>query len=99
VTWYELVIWGAVGGFVAELVAVTRHRMDTKGKRPRAFRTWWYWSIGVGWVFVGALLAYLTLADASGFGRSVPFQIGLTAPLLIERLLALPPETSAGTSG
>ena len=88
--------WGMLGGAVAEFVAVARHRRDAPADWPAEFGRWQYWIFTPIWIFVGGLVAYLTLGEATAIGRTVPFQLGATAPLFLERLFSASPSASLG---
>ena len=87
----EAFFWGAVGAVVAEFFAVLPYRQMTEDDRQAAAPWLWskfYWACGVGLLPVGGIVAYMIFADAQSIHPIAAFQAGLTAPLIIERILA-----------
>lgn len=94
-----LFLLGLLGGVVAELVAVTPYRRRTAKQVPAFLRGWLYWVIGVLWIVVGGIISLVMLREVENFGPILPVQVGATAPLLFERLLASAPDNAVGKTG
>jgi len=89
--------WRLVGGVLAEFLSISKHRGEAVRDWPAKVRLPSYWVFGVLWVLVGGLLAVL-LSSMEGvrFNELVAVNIGASAPLLVERLIAKAPPIDLG---
>ncbi len=96
----DAVLFGLVGGFLAEFYSINLHRYKAKKEWPKYVKYWWYWLMAVVWVAIGGFLAgtYESL-EGTTLNALVALNVGATAPLIVEGLTRAAPDVSPGVAG
>jgi len=98
-SWWQLFGLGVLGGVFAELASLRPYMRRTRKTWPQALKEPLYWVFVALWIVVGGVAAVFSLLGVSGYGWWMPTQIGMTAPLLLERLGASLPDNPVGRVG
>lgn len=92
-------ILGCLGGILAELLSLNKHRMQIPGEWPAYLRSWPYWAYGAAMVAAGGILAYAFAKTSPGLSTITGLTTGLTAPLFLETVIRRLPDPSSGGPG
>jgi hypothetical protein len=82
-SWWQLLVWGVLGGLILQFVALAEYRHHTFVQLPEYLRGWFYWSIAAGIILLGGLSAVLWIPHGIITDLMVPIQLGMAAPAIL----------------
>lgn len=91
---WTLIAYGVLGGIVGEFYTVAVHRTTPKNERPEYLFSLFYWVIGFVWVLVGGILVAMYINAGNVINGYLAFNVGITAPLIVEGLVRKAPSLS-----
>ena len=86
------VILGLAGGVAAEMLQWFKVRKELHRGIPDWARHWPYWVITVAMVGFGGLLVFIYQASKVEISPIIAFNIGASAPLILETLIGQVPQ-------
>lgn len=88
---------GCLGGFIAEGVNIFGE--NRRGRRSSGVpRDVFTWARFIFWIFAGGVVAWVHDPGDAPLPKLVAFQLGLTGPLVLERLARALPAGDPGTT-
>ena len=90
------ILLGLAGGAAAEILQWFRIRKELHRGVPDWAQHWLYWIITVVMVGFGGLLVFIYQASNVEISPIIAFNIGASAPLIIETLISQVPQTEHG---
>ena len=91
------VLLGLAGGAAAEILQWFRLRKELHRGVPDWARHWLYWIITFVMVGFGGLLVFIYQASNVEISPIIAFNIGASAPLILETLIGQVPQTEPDT--
>lgn len=92
----EMMIWGAFGGSIPELIAIYKLRNFDKANRPDWLKSFFYWSITIVMISIGAGLVYFYKSVLNvQVNELLAIHIGASAPIILQGLAQGKPEVAA----
>ena len=92
---FAVCLLGSIGGLTAEFMHW--YSLRHQNRLPVYLKSPFYWMITIGMVLVGGLVAWLRYG-ASGTSFDV-FVTGLTAPILLQKIINQAPRQKTGAKG
>lgn len=93
-----IVLWGFLGGVAAEALQWFHLRKELHSGVPRWAKSWGYWIVTSVMAAIGALLVALYQASGNELSPILAFNIGASAPLILESLVRNVPRMEPGSS-
>ncbi len=91
-------LWGAFGGFLAELLGLFKLRHQSSVALPVWIKSPFYWTITSLMILAGGGLVAIYLRSGVPIKALVAVNLGASAPLLIASLVAQTPSIEPGKS-
>ncbi len=95
---YDLIGIGIAGGIAAELAAWFRIRRELHKGLPDWSKSKLYWLITALMALSGGLLVFIYLTSGTVLNAFLAFNLGASAPLVLERLVEQTPPLEPGAS-
>ena len=95
---YDLIAIGVAGGFVVELARWFEIRRELHKGLPDWSKSWPYWLVTLLMVLAGGLLVFIYLKSGTALNAFLAFNLGASAPLILEKLIEQTPTVEPGAS-
>jgi hypothetical protein len=86
------ILFGVLGGVLAELFKHHRFVQETPGPMPDKFKGLYYWIVTIAMMFAGGVLTLAHKLTGAGLNPIIDLNIGASAPLMIGAFIARPPK-------
>jgi lipopolysaccharide export LptBFGC system permease protein LptF len=89
-------IWfgtGIVGGVLAEFYTLYQHRKTPFKEIPEYYRSWFYWLMVFVMILIGGSIPVVYSYFGNNMNVFLAFHLGLSAPLIISRLVQSEPNS------
>jgi hypothetical protein len=91
------IVWGALGGVIAQGFSLAAYQTVARDQWPDYFRFKTYWIIAAFLVAAGAALSGAYADSFVDYNATLALQVGATAPLALEKLTLFLPKVGPRT--
>ncbi|MGY4646390.1 hypothetical protein ACVWWN_000186 [Mycobacterium sp. URHB0021] len=81
--WWQLLLWGLLGGLILQFVALAEYRFHRVEELPSWLKGPVYWPFAAGFVLLGGFSATGWIPHGVITDFMVPIQVGMAAPAIL----------------